>query len=335
MAKTPRADRASSAIKPGRRVHDAKGGEAAAGDLPPVRPADEVAPANSRAGRVQRVGDVGDVLAFAPVGSPSKRAAQPAEEPPHFDRFEFEPVKARRVFEEIILQIRRELTLGNLQPGDRLPSERELVRQFGASRTAVREALRSLENAGIIFPRKGVNGGAFIREADPGLLTRLLGDMVSLGSISLESLTEARVHFLSMVVHLAADGATEEHLSAMTAAVDVAERHTLALSNQKRLEAIGKFYEHLALATRNKVLVMLVQSITAIVRFVMLEVSPVPKTDTVASLRKVIDALRKRDGDKAAQLMRNHLQDLHQHLLQARDDLRTSRSARSAKRAAP
>ena len=242
--------------------------------------------------------------------------------------FAFVPVKAKRVFEEIILQIRRELTLGNLRPGDRLPSERELVRQFGASRTAVREALRTLENAGIVFSQKGVKGGAFIREADPGLLTRLLGDMVSLGSISLESLTEARVHFLNMVVQLASESATEETLAAMVAAVDVAEKHTITLSNQKRLEAIGAFYEHLALATRNEVLVMLVQSLTAIVQTVMLEIVPVPKVDTVTNLREVIAAVRKRDAAKASLLMRNHLHDLHQHLLRARDDMKMARSAR-------
>src|ERR1700754_2266528 len=63
---------------------------------------------------------------------------------------DFTPAKARRVFEDIVLQIRRELTIGNLRPGDRLPGERDLAQQFGASRTAVREAFRSLENAGII-----------------------------------------------------------------------------------------------------------------------------------------------------------------------------------------
>ena len=231
-------------------------------------------------------------------------------------RIAFAPVRPKRVFEEIILQIRRELALGNLKPGDKLPAERELVKQFGVSRTAVREALRTLENAGIVHSTKGVKGGAFIRETDPGLLTRLLGDLVSLGSISVESLTEARVHFLGMVVQLAAHGATEQHLAAMTAAVDLAERHTIEGSNQKRLEAIGIFYEHLALATGNEVLVMLVESITAIVRTVMLEVAPLPKVDTVSNLRAVIGAVRERDAARAGELMRRHLHGLHRHLLE-------------------
>src|SRR5580692_3159721 len=71
---------------------------------------------------------------------------------------DFTPARARRVFEDIVLQIRRELTNGNLRPGDRLPGERDLARQFGASRTAVREAFRNLENAGIIVSQPGRDG---------------------------------------------------------------------------------------------------------------------------------------------------------------------------------
>lgn len=234
------------------------------------------------------------------------------------DKLDFVRVKTRRVFEEIILQIRRELTLGNLRPGDKLPAERELAKQFGTSRTAVREALRTLENAGIVISQKGVKGGAFIRETEPGLLTQLLGDMVNLGSISLESLTEARVHILTLVAELASAGAKEEHFGGMAAAIDEAERHTVTMDAQRRQEAIGAFYDHLALATGNEVLVMLVGSITEIVRAVLLEVAPVPKTDTPATLRLIVAALRKRNGPEASRLMREHLRNLHLHLLDAR-----------------
>lgn len=236
------------------------------------------------------------------------------------ERADFVQVKTRRVFEEIILQIRRELTLGNLRPGDKLPAERELARQFGTSRTAVREALRTLENAGVIVSQKGVKGGAFIRETEPGLLTQLLGDMVNLGSISLESLTEARVHILTLVAELASAGAAEAQLEGMEAAIDEAERHTVTMDAKRRQEAIGSFYDQLALATGNEVFVMLVRSITEIVRSVLLEVAPMPKADTAATLRLIVAALRKRDGPGASRLMREHLRKLHLHLLDARRD---------------
>ncbi len=252
----------------------------------------------------------------------SAQTAEKSEALP--DKFDFVQVKTRRVFEEIILQIRRELTLGNLRPGDKLPAERELAKQFGTSRTAVREALRTLENAGIVISYKGVKGGAFIRETEPGLLTQLLGDMVNLGSISLESLTEARVHILTLVAELAGSGAQEEHLAGMAVAIEEAERHTMVMDAQRRQDAIGAFYDCLARATGNEVMVMLVRSITEIVRAVLLEVAPLPKSDTPATLRLIVAALRQRDGPGASRLMREHLRDLHLHLLQARNAARPS-----------
>jgi GntR family transcriptional repressor for pyruvate dehydrogenase complex len=231
----------------------------------------------------------------------------------------FTPAKAKRVFEDIVLQIRRELTNGNLRPGDKLPGERDLAQQFGASRTAVREAFRALENAGIIISHPGRDGGAFIKEADPQLLTRLLGDMISLGSISLESLTEVRVLFLKIVVELACQNAKAQDFAAMTTAVDLIEKHTIATSPGPRQLAIGSFYDALTAATGNEVLVILVRSITEILRGVLLEVSPRPKVETVATFRRIIAALQARDCDKACKLMSDHLKDLHRYLWRARN----------------
>ena len=80
----------------------------------------------------------------------------------------FGPVRTRRVFEDICDQIRGQVLGGILRPGDKLPAERELAEQFGVSRTAVREALRSLEIAGVVKLQKGVKGGRSSWAAVPG-----------------------------------------------------------------------------------------------------------------------------------------------------------------------
>ena len=100
----------------------------------------------------------------------------------------FQQVKTRRVFEEICEQIRQRLATGALKPGDKLPAERELALEFKVSRPAVREALRTLEISGIVSLQKGVKGGAFIRDGNPGLLTQSLQDLMILGRVSLRSL---------------------------------------------------------------------------------------------------------------------------------------------------
>src|SRR4051812_36620858 len=74
---------------------------------------------------------------------------------------EFRPIRTRRAFEGVCDQIRRQVADGTLQPGHRLPTDRELAEQFRITRSAVREALRSLEGAGVVEARTGLNGGVF------------------------------------------------------------------------------------------------------------------------------------------------------------------------------
>src|SRR5580692_5686040 len=115
----------------------------------------------------------------------------------------FRPIRTRRAFEEICERIREQLALGVLKPGDKLPAERELAQQLGVSRNVLREALRSLEMAGIVKLQKGVKGGAFIREGDTGRMNEVMRDMLSLGTISVSELSEARINVIDLVVRLA------------------------------------------------------------------------------------------------------------------------------------
>ena len=79
-------------------------------------------------------------------------------------QLKFQPIHVRRTFEEICGSIREQLALGVLKPGDKLPRERDLAEQLGVSRNVLREALRSLEMAGLLRLQKGVKGGAFIQD---------------------------------------------------------------------------------------------------------------------------------------------------------------------------
>src|SRR2546430_15959128 len=78
----------------------------------------------------------------------------------------FRAVRTPRVYEHIVAQIERAIYEGRLAHGDKLPPERQLVREFGASRVAVREALRALEHRGLVEVRQGSARGYFIRELD-------------------------------------------------------------------------------------------------------------------------------------------------------------------------
>lgn len=78
----------------------------------------------------------------------------------------FEPVRAGRAGEDIALQIQAAILSGNIIPGERLPSERELQSLFKTGRGVVREALQVLKHKGLIEIRKGSKGGAYIKNLE-------------------------------------------------------------------------------------------------------------------------------------------------------------------------
>jgi regulatory GntR family protein/FCD domain-containing protein len=129
-----------------------------------------------------------------------------------------------------------------------VPPERELPQQFGASQTAVREALGILEIAGLLGLQNGGKGGAFILEGTPRL-SESLQDMASLGRISLNDLTEARLLIQEVIVGLACARAAEADFAAMEADIDRVDELTRAGRLRERLDYSVRFYPILLSAT--------------------------------------------------------------------------------------
>src|ERR1700723_2035178 len=173
----------------------------------------------------------------------------------------FRPIHTRRAFEEICERIREQLALGVLKPGDKLPPERELARQLGVSRNVLREALRSLEMAGILRLRKGVKGGAFIREGDTGRMNEVMRDMLSLGTISVRELSEARINVIDLVVRLACVNARQRDFEALEANIERTDTATREGRLLDRVECSREFYRLLASATGNQVIAMIMDSV--------------------------------------------------------------------------
>lgn len=115
----------------------------------------------------------------------------------------FTPLPGKRVFEEIADQIRNLIYAKTLKPGDKLPSERELAVQFKTGRISVREALRILEQAGLVSIRQGSEGGAYVREADLSHASESIFDVIRRADMSLKDLTEVRIWVEELVIELA------------------------------------------------------------------------------------------------------------------------------------
>jgi GntR family transcriptional repressor for pyruvate dehydrogenase complex len=211
------------------------------------------------------------------------------------------------------------LALGVLRPGDKLPPERDLAQQLGVSRNVLREALRTLEMAGVLRLLKGVKGGAFIQEGDTSRMNDVMRDMLSLGTISLRELSEARIHVLDLVVRLACANARQADFGALEANIERTDLATREGRLLDRVECSREFYKLLALATGNKVIAMIMDSVTEIhMRFVYAKVvSSGAATPRLAEKRRqFLSALRARDVPAATRLMRSHLESVQRMLEQ-------------------
>jgi DNA-binding FadR family transcriptional regulator len=170
----------------------------------------------------------------------------------------FSPVNVDRVSQVIVDQIKLLIRDGRLQPGDRLPSERELCQRFGVSRVTVREALRVLEAGGLLAIRVGAHGGAFLTSPSTERLSEGLADLISFSRLTAANVTEARIIVELGILPLAVERATDDDIAALFAMVDEAERALDA--GAYTVEMSAAFHIKVAECTHNPAIAMLVQS---------------------------------------------------------------------------
>jgi len=262
-------------------------------------------------------------VARRPPAKPIDGAATDRSQP------RFAPIRTKRVFEEICEQVRREMAAGTLRPGDKLPPERELALKLGVSRAAVREALRSLEIAGVVGLHKGARGGAFILKGDPDLVTRSIRDMYHLGRISLDNLTEARTLVMQLAMQLACERIRPTTVEALERNVD--RLTTLPLSGKaaERVAISAEFYRLISQATDNTVLQMIIESLTDIVLQQVEQSNIEFFPNLIAHRRRLVQYIASHEVDEAKREMTEHLQRLRRHLMRAERSAAGNRPSRT------
>jgi GntR family transcriptional repressor for pyruvate dehydrogenase complex len=167
---------------------------------------------------------------------------------------EFRPARGRTLSSQIVAHVRDALFAGRLKTGDVLGSEAELAKQFGVSRMAVRDALRSLEAMGIVDIRMGAKGGATISAGSSDRFADALAIQLVLIGVTKEDLIQARAATESMTAELAAQHATPIDLAAIRAIVDEAER---SVGDAERTVMLGQeFHLAVAKAAHNEILLV-------------------------------------------------------------------------------
>lgn len=226
----------------------------------------------------------------------------------------FAPVQPLRASDEIAQQIRQLVSSKQLKAGDRLPSERDLSATFNVSRNTLREALRSLEIAGLVELKKGGTGGAFIVAGGSGAVVASLLDLYHLGSITPEQLTEARIRIERIVVEAAAPRLTPDDMAALEANLEATQRAEDAGNFAERASIGLEFHAILGRATQNPILAITMEAILQITARFVSSLGPEPNLFALPSKRRFIELLKRGDVQGAADEMTKYVtnvQDLY------------------------
>lgn len=225
----------------------------------------------------------------------------------------FAPVGKQRLFESVLSQLETLIHEGQLNAGDRLPSERALSEMLQVSRPSVREALRVLDAMDIITVKTGVGsaGGTKISDKLGPMISRLMRLYMALGHFDLDNVLETRRLLEEEAVRVAATRRTDEQLAGMEKLL--AQMDDLVEDRERYLALDGKFHVAVALASSNPLLAHLMGSMRDAVTENLVK-AHVEKNDwqTLAlkaqqNHRKLVEALRAGDGDAAAQCVGQHV----------------------------
>jgi len=117
----------------------------------------------------------------------------------------FQPAQSARALDSVVQQVESAIVTGALRAGDRLPAERRLQEMFGISRNTLREALRALEQKGLLEIRPGHKGGAFVKPLDADPMADHLAMFVASRQVTLTHMAEFREDIEGLLARRAAE----------------------------------------------------------------------------------------------------------------------------------
>ena len=232
----------------------------------------------------------------------------------HSDARLLEPVRRSRIYEHIVEQIRALIAEGKLKPGDQLPPERVLAETFAVSRTSVREALRALEMSGFIEGRQG--GGTFVKARSADELVRPLASALLAGKRELADILEVREMIEPGLAAKAAARATAAQVAELEA---ILERQAEKVRRGESYpEEDAAFHDLIAHAANNAIVLRLLGVVMDLLRDTRasyLQGSDRPAR-SLAGHRRILEAIRRRDGEAAYQATLEHISSIRERLLE-------------------
>jgi GntR family transcriptional regulator, transcriptional repressor for pyruvate dehydrogenase complex len=219
----------------------------------------------------------------------------------------YRAVKTSRLYEQIVQQVEDSILKGQLKPGDQLPAERDLAHSFGVSRTAVREAVKTLREKGMVEAYSG--RGTFVTNGTSHSIRQSLDLMIRINpQEGSANLAELRAVLEPEIAGLAALRIEEQLVSTMREAVAVMDRSLQ--DPDAYVEADLDFHLSLAEAAGNPLILSLLDSIVGLLREQRSRIFLVDGGPERGQFhhKRILAAILQGDPEAAREAMRAHLQ---------------------------
>ncbi|MEH7235038.1 FadR/GntR family transcriptional regulator [Bacillus sp. JJ1562] len=220
--------------------------------------------------------------------------------------WEFQQVKQRNLYEDVVEQLKEIITNGDLKPGDKIPSVRSLSSSFNVGQSTIREALSVLKTIGLIETRHGE--GTFIRNFDSSILNQSIPDYLLITKDDIINLLDVRKILEKGTVAFAAQRRTTEDLKKIETAINQMESGLTSVIIGG--EADWAFHYAIAEASHNKILKSLMEHLSVTMQKEMKfirDVSPSMPEKLLAEHRAIFLAIKEQNVAKAEELMFEHL----------------------------
>lgn len=226
-------------------------------------------------------------------------------------------LSSSRLSDHVAEKIRLLINEQQLQPGDRIPSERQLAEQLAVSRVPIREALRALNSQGLLVTRRG--GGTYVQETDlmnwPAQSIAPLGELISQDPLYRYDVLEARHALEASTVWHAAQRATESDKHHIRHCFDVMVRHQQNQDAELSARADAQFHLAIAQASHNVVLLQIMNGLFQLVfstvkenRRAMFEFDNAREVELLTRQHEgVMNAILQGEADLARELIGRHL----------------------------
>lgn len=217
-------------------------------------------------------------------------------------------LRPQKLYQQMVAHIEGRIISGDLQPGDRLPNERDMAGQFGVSRTVVREAMKAMVRMGLVEVRHG--SGSYVSHGTTDAFRDSMGLMLRMETGSdWRQLSEVRAILEPEIAALAAAHATAEHVLSLERAFERMDAARSQADPEGYVRADGLFHLTLAQAASNALLVRLLEPVMGLLqeqRRAIFAVSGGPSRGQTHH-RRILNAVRDRDPERAREAMRGHM----------------------------